>query len=328
MTIKEVMDKTTTFFKQKGFLSPRLDAELLIAHGLGCERLQLYLKFDQPLKEHEVTLLRDLVKRRTTGEPVAYILGKKDFYKNSFLVNQSVLIPRPETETLVEMAANFIESQKPYKQFKILDIGGGSGCIGISLAKEFPDAHVTIIEKSNEASAVIAENARLNKATNVSLVRVDASDIELFKQCWNPQDTVFKASQSDVKSNSTANGCDGLGVNSDTSEVLASVSADLVFDIVVSNPPYIAKDDKDVEENVKKYEPQEALFADEDGYLFLKDWTQKYAQLLRGGGKMIFEMGHTQGNRLSEYLQKLNIFTSVNVVKDLSGKDRFIVMVK
>lgn len=110
MILKEVLDKTITFFKQKNFETPRLDAEILVAHGLGLERIQLYLRYDQPLKEIEIEKLRELVKRRTTGEPVAYILGEKDFFKSKFKVNPAVLIPRPETETLVEIACQELEN--------------------------------------------------------------------------------------------------------------------------------------------------------------------------------------------------------------------------
>lgn len=290
MTIKEVLDKTTTFFKAKGFLSPRLDAELILAHGLGLERLQLYLKFDQPLKEPELEKLRDFVKRRTTGEPIAYILGKKDFYKNSFVVNKAVLIPRPETETLVEMAANFIETKKPFETFNVLDIGGGSGCIGISLAKEFPEISVTIIEKSNEAADVIKENISLNQVNNVTVYNLDADDIEGF-----------------VEEYSTGHP---------------------EFDLIVSNPPYIDIEDKDVEDNVRKFEPQDALFAPDKGYVFLKNWANKYSSLLNENGKMIFEMGYTQGDAILDHLTKLNIFKSVKIKKDLADKDRFIEMAK
>lgn len=290
MTIKEVLDKTITFFKAKGFQSARLDAELILAHGLGLERLQLYLKFDQPLKEPELEKLRELVKRRTTGEPIAYILGKKDFYKSSFLVNKSVLIPRPETETLVEMASKFIEDKKPFETLNVLDIGGGSGCIGISLAKEFPEASITIIEKSKDAADVIKENIALNQVSNVTVYNLDADDIDTF-----------------VK------------------EYCAGTPG---FDLIVSNPPYIDIEDKEVEENVRKFEPQEALFADDKGYVFLKSWANKYSSLLNENGRMIFEMGYTQGNSILDHLTKLNIFKSVKIKKDLASMDRFIEMAK
>jgi release factor glutamine methyltransferase len=104
MKLKEVLDKTTQFFKDKNIESARLDAELLLAHGLKLERIQLYLKFDQPLSEAELATCREFVRRRVLGEPVAYILGTKGFYGYSFHVNSAVLIPRPETEHVVEAA--------------------------------------------------------------------------------------------------------------------------------------------------------------------------------------------------------------------------------
>ncbi len=293
MTIKEVLDKTTTFFKQKAFHSPRLDAELLIAFGLNLDRMQLYLKFDQPLKDHEVEKLRELVKRRTSGEPVAYILGKKEFYKTTFLVNKSVLIPRPETETLVELAAKYIEREQPFEKFHVLDIGGGSGCIGISLAKEFPEVQISIIEKSNDAAEVISQNINLNHVSNVSVFNLDANDMDGFVSEWTAK---F-----------------GMAPN---------------FDLIVSNPPYIAIDDKEVEENVKKFEPETALFAGDDGYLFLKNWAEKYSTILKDDALMIFEMGYTQGNQIQEYVTKLKLFKSVKIKKDLTEKDRFISMLK
>lgn len=317
MTIKEVMDKTTAFFKQKGFSSARLDTELLMAHGLRCERMQLYLKFDQPLGEPELETLRNLVKRRTAGEPVAYILGKKDFYKGSFLVNKSVLIPRPETETLVELAANYIEKKKPVTGFQVLDIGGGSGCIGISVAKEFPVVHVSIIEKSPEAVAVIKENIKLNQVNNVTVFNVDADDVESFREAW-----ALELENAGSPNESTEIVGDAIKVPAHT------LASQPFFDLIVSNPPYISKGDRDVEENVKKFEPEEALFADDEGFLFLKDWARKYSSFLKEDAQMIFEMGHLQGQRISEHLSKLNIFKSVTIKKDLSEKDRFISMYK
>ena len=296
MTIKEVMDKTTTFFKQKGFHSPRLDTELLMAHGLSCGRMQLYLKFDQPLKELELDILRELVRRRSAGEPIAYITGKKDFYKASFIVNNSVLIPRPETESLVELAANFIERKKTEAKFQVLDIGGGSGCIGISLAKEYSDIHVSIIEKSKLASDVIRENIKLNQVNNVTLFNLDAGDINEFAHVWKNE---FSQEENEPS-----------------------------FDLIVSNPPYIAFEDSLIEPNVKKFEPAEALFAEDNGYVFLKDWAQAYSKFLKVDSEMIFEMGQSQGPQILEHLSDLNIFQSVTIKKDLAARDRFILMVK
>jgi release factor glutamine methyltransferase len=109
MLLKEVLQKTTGFFTEKGFSSPRLDAELLLAHALKWERIKLYTHYDYPMSEAELTTSRELVKRRSQGEPIAYILGHRDFYKAKFLVAPGVLITRPETETPVEETVSWLK---------------------------------------------------------------------------------------------------------------------------------------------------------------------------------------------------------------------------
>lgn len=287
MTIKDVMEKTTAFFKQKGLSTPRLDSELLIAYGLGLERLQLYLKFDQPLKEEEIVRLRDLVRRRSLGEPIAYIIGKKEFYKSTFKVNSNVLIPRPETETLVELASEWLEQNIGSQ--KILDLGCGSGCIGLSLAKEFSESYVILVDKSNEAVQVSKENLAMNNVRNASLICADANHPE---QVWSQMNIMNPQ-----------------------------------FDLIVANPPYISEGDFDIEENVKKYEPSEALFAADDGLYLIKKWIEKYLPFLRSGGCLIFEIGHNQKNSLLNWGQTLEI-QNLEIKQDLAGKDRFLIITK
>ncbi len=156
MKIQEVLDKTTRFFKEKNFDSPRLDAELLLSAALEIRRLDLYLKFDQPLGEPELEKCRALVKRRSTGEPVAYILKKKEFYGLDFFVDSRVLIPRPETETMVELVLEWI---KGLESPKIADLGCGSGCIALSLLTKNPTATAQMVDASEEALQVSRENA-------------------------------------------------------------------------------------------------------------------------------------------------------------------------
>jgi release factor glutamine methyltransferase len=298
MTIKEVMDKTTTFFKQKVFHSPRLDAELLIAHGLNFQRMQLYLKYDQTLNNEEVEKLRELVKRRTTGEPVAYIVGKKDFYKGSFVVNKSVLIPRPETESLVELAAQYIEREKPFESFQVLDIGGGSGCIGISLAKEYPEIHVSIIEKSKEAAEVIKENIFLNQVKNVSVFDLDASDITDFKRSF--------ASET---------------IQSVNSEQKTTKTIEPLFDLIVSNPPYIALNDPHLAQGDLRFEPVGALTDGADGLTALRQIITGAPQHLIIGGWLWLEHGYEQGEEVAHLLLKAG-FNAVQTKQDLAGLPR------
>lgn len=144
------------YFKQQGIMSPRLDAELLIAHHLNLTRIQVYTHFDQPLSESELSEFKKLLKRRAGHEPLAYILGEKEFFSLKFRVHSGVLIPRPETEELVE---HVLEQVDQNFSGKILDIGTGSGCILVTLLKKLPLTQGTAIEISQEAIACAQENA-------------------------------------------------------------------------------------------------------------------------------------------------------------------------
>ena len=164
MKIKEVLDRTIQFFKDKKWDQARLEAEWLIAGGLGIDRVQLYMKYEQPLQEAELEKLRGFVKRRASGEPLAYITGTKGFYKLDFKVTKDVLIPRPETETLIEYGLIWAKKNLAEKEeIKILDIGSGSGCIGLTMAKELPNTKIQFIDVSEKALAVAKENAALLK---------------------------------------------------------------------------------------------------------------------------------------------------------------------
>lgn len=176
MKLGQVLEKTIQFFKDKGSPSARLDSELLISSALGFERIQLYLKYDQPLKEDELQRCRDLVRRRSTGEPVAYILGEKGFYGNQFQVGPGVLIPRPETEILVEEALNWSDQQSK-QDVRILDIGCGSGCIGLSILLKLENAHLTSIDRSPSAIDFTKKNIqKLELSGRVEVHQFDASN--------------------------------------------------------------------------------------------------------------------------------------------------------
>lgn len=177
MKLNDVLQKTIQFFKDKKFDTPRLDAELLIAHALKLPRIQLYAKFDSPLSETEVNLCRDYVKRRTAGEPVAYIIEEKGFYGYNFKVKAGVLIPRPETEMIVdEVLKDF--KKNPKDQIRILDLGSGTGCIGLSILKNIAAAELTTIEKSVDAFAVLQENINLLELNErAKAIKADVLDI-------------------------------------------------------------------------------------------------------------------------------------------------------
>lgn len=159
LTVLEAIKKSTEFLDKKGIESPRINAELLLASIMKCKRLDLYLKFDQPLDETETIEYREFVRRRSTFEPLQYIIGSVEFFNLSLKVNPDVLIPRPETELLVESVLNEL---KIYPVKSILDIGTGSGAIAISLTKNLSGVKITAIDNSEKALNLAEENAVKN----------------------------------------------------------------------------------------------------------------------------------------------------------------------
>lgn len=185
MMLKEILDKTTQFFKDKKIPSARLDAEILLSHGLKLKnRMDLYLKFDQPVGETELAVCRELVRRRSLHEPVAYIVGLKGFYNHMFKVTPAVLIPRPETELLVEQAFEWLEKNNITKP-NVLDLGCGSGCIGLSILAKYPEARLTMVDISAEALAVAKENAEQMKLSNIFWLQADAGSTDCSEQLKN-----------------------------------------------------------------------------------------------------------------------------------------------
>ena len=158
LTVLEIIKRTTDFFDKRGVESARLNAELLIGHALGLKRMQLYLQFERPLSEVELEQVRPLVKRRGNREPLQYILGEVEFCGLKLKVDKRVLIPRPETEHLVEL----VTQRLTVAPGTILDLGTGSGAIALALARIYPGAAVTAVDQSGEALALAGENAAAN----------------------------------------------------------------------------------------------------------------------------------------------------------------------
>lgn len=155
LTVLEIIKRTADFLTRRGVESPRLNAELLIGHALGLKRMQLYLQFERPLTEPELEQIRPLVKRRGSREPVQYIIGETEFCGLKLKVDRRALIPRPETERLIEL----LTQRLPAAPGRILDLGTGGGAIALALAKAYPDATVSALDKSPDALALARENA-------------------------------------------------------------------------------------------------------------------------------------------------------------------------
>ena len=168
LTIREIKERTETFFKKKGVPNAKLDTDILIAHSLGIKRLDIYLDLDRPLTEAQLTDLRSLVKRRASREPLQYIIGITESYGLTLKVDPRALIPRHETEELIELIVERLEA--PPK--RILDLGTGSGAIALALASRYSDAEVTATDQSEEAITLAKENAlALNLSSRVTFIK-------------------------------------------------------------------------------------------------------------------------------------------------------------
>ncbi len=166
----DVLQSTTAYFKKRGIEDSRLNAEHLLAHVLRLTRMELYLEFERTLNETELTPLRELVRRRGEGEPLQHLLGTVEFCGESFLCDKRALVPRPETEQLVEL----VESRIEKREARIVDVGTGSGVIALSLAKKFPEAQIFAVDISADALGLARENAvRLNLNERVQFLRSD-----------------------------------------------------------------------------------------------------------------------------------------------------------
>lgn len=287
----EILQKTIQFFKTKGIDSARLDAELIFAHALKIQRIQIYTQHNKPLSDIELENCRELVRRRAKGEPVAYLTGSKWFYQSEFKVNQAVLIPRPETEMLVEHVVKFVSGRK-LKAVSILDLGAGTGCIGISIFNELVKKNIVTklvaVEKSESAFEVLKENAnRLiaekSQQDNCQFILGDASSVDL----------------------SFAGG----------------------FDVIAANPPYIEPNDKNVDTSVRQFEPHSALFSEDNGMKDIKAWSNHAIQYLHSDGLMIFEMGWDQASSARNWFESLGLL-NVEIKKDLAEHDRFVLGLK
>jgi release factor glutamine methyltransferase len=278
-TILKILRWTSHFFETKdATASPRLDAELLLAHVLGFERIKLYTHFDQSMNEEDLAEYRALVKRRVAGEPVAYLLGSKGFWEIELAVDERALIPRPETEVLVEEILELVGEDS---QATLVDVGTGTGAIALAVAHERPNLKIVATDISEGAIALAEDNAEaLGLGGRVRFTRADLLD----------------------------------GVDPSV----------LPCEIIVSNPPYVAEDERDeVMIDVKGFEPDGALFAGADGLDVIRRLVPAAFDGLAAGGHFLCEIGYRQGQAVKDLFEDAG-FVDIAVREDYSDHDRVV----
>lgn len=276
--IREALRQAAERFNHANIPSANLDARLLLAKVLQCSVEYLIFSFDQDLTDKQQEDFEQLVQRRLKLEPIAYILGYKEFYSRQFTVDRRVLIPRGDTEDLVDAVISYSKSL-PHSVIKILDLGVGSGAIAVTLALEIKNSKIVAVDISPGALEIAAINARDHNLSN---------RINFLQSDW-----------------------------------FQNLSYDK-FDIIVSNPPYIAKEERHLmAQETKGFEPEEALFAEEDGLLHYKSIISAAKEFLSPDGRIFLEIGFDQLKKVQDIL-KQNHFIVCKIVKDLRGFSRVI----
>ncbi|MBI3005068.1 MAG: peptide chain release factor N(5)-glutamine methyltransferase [Ignavibacteriales bacterium] len=282
-TVRGLMKSAISLLQKRGFDEARLNVELLLSHALRCQRIELYTNFDKSVTQAEMEQFRVLYERRLRHEPVQYILGVTSFMGLQMKVDARVLIPRPETETLVEqtiMACNNIQGGS---KIHILDLGTGSGNIAIALGKYLKNVRVTSVDNSAAALDVARKNIEEHGLQPV----IDLKEMDIFE----PLDQLLLRR----------------------------------FDILVSNPPYVAPDEwETLRPEVKDYEPRSATTDSHDGFEFYRRIFELSPYLLVDKGLALVEAGDGCAGEVAELMSQ-NAFEDISVVQDLQGTDRVVI---
>ncbi|WP_390889526.1 peptide chain release factor N(5)-glutamine methyltransferase [Leptotrichia massiliensis] len=287
--LKLLLDKSILYLEKNSIDESKLIAEIIFSHVLNVDRMMLFTKYRDEIEDQKIEKIRYFIQKIGREKfPVQYLLNEQEFYGRKFYVDKGVLIPRQDTEILVEkmiqILKNNIQKNKNLEKNlkihpKILDIGVGSGIIGITAALEIKDSYVLGVDISEKALETAEKNKELLKVSNIKFLKSNLFENVEFKQ----------------------------------------------FDMIVSNPPYISLNEAGImSDDTLLHEPSEALFAENDGLYFYYEICQKALDYLADLGYLLFEIGYKQGKNVAEIMTSSG-FKNVEVIKDLAGLDRVVV---
>lgn len=289
-TLLDILKKTTQWFESRGVPNPRLDAELIIAHCLKKKRMDLYLEFDKPLYEADLEPIRALIQRRGNREPLQHILGSTEFRYLNVLCSPAALIPRPETEVLVELGLDYLkplhakEEDNLGMSYDVLEIGAGTGIISLSLLRESTcPIEIQAVDISPEALELCKANAQHNELSGVQWIQ---------------------------------------------SDLLESIAAEAQYDLIISNPPYIPQSDMaNLEPEVKVFDPALALIGGATGLELPSRLVEQALAHLKTSGVIFLELAPGQPQALARLLQENHTIKSqlsFEFFEDLNGDQRFL----
>ena len=286
-TIAGILSWTQGHFEKWRPETPRLDAELLLAFVLGCSRLDLYLKADQPLNQKERKAYRELVQQRADGCPIAYLIGEKEFWSLTLEVNKNTLIPRPDTETLVENTVVQIQNwqiKHPESQCQIAELGTGTAAIPLAICAEVKNLHIIAVDCSKEVLEVAERN------------------MERHKSLLSPRNNLIELVESNL---------------------FSKINPTEKLDFIISNPPYIpSKNISRLQVDITQYEPLIALDGGPDGLSFYRYLLETAPSLLTPEGEMFLEIGFDQQANLNLLLKEFPDWKTSVFQPDLQGNDR------
>ena len=286
-TISSTLNSATVKLEETNPDSARLDAELLLSHVMECPRLELFLKGGQQLNCEQLVSFLELLRQRSLGCPVAYLTGEKEFWSLTLEVSKDTLIPRPDTETLVEAAVEqILKWQKTYKgkTCSILELGTGTAAIPLALCTELTNIHITSVDYSPKILEIAGRN------------------IHSYKNLLAPRKNTLELVQSDL---------------------FSAIDFPSKLDFIVSNPPYIPSDKiAELQSEVSKFEPRTALDGGKDGLFFYSYLLDAATCMLKNDGKMILEIGFDLQPALTKLQSKFPAWTSSNFLPDLQNNIR------
>ena len=287
--LKFLLDKSISYLEKNNISESKLIAEIVFSHVLEIDRMMLFTKYRNEIEDEKIEKIRYFIKKIGQEKfPVQYLLNEQEFFGRKFYVDKGVLIPRQDTEILVEKAIEILKNDTLKKNIseknsknrkKILDIGAGSGIIGISVALEIKDSYVLGIDISEKALETSEKNKEILNVKNIKFLKSNLFENIEFKE----------------------------------------------FDMIISNPPYISFNEVGiVSDDTLLHEPSDALFAENDGLYFYYEICQNALDYLADSGYLLFEIGYKQGNNVAEIMTSSG-FKNVEVIKDLTGLDRVVV---